>query len=184
MRDLLKPSRGAVIISGTILMAAAIFGTAQAATDTIYKYSTPKTGSFTIDNLAMSPTESPSPAYENKLHSGLVASGFACFSTGVNLPHGAILTKVVVYYRSASGHDVWGALYRQQLSNASKISLASATFAASNTPKAGALPLDTTPASNVVINNNQYSYSFGICLEAGGEFYATRITYTYEHAGD
>jgi hypothetical protein len=191
--NLLESSRSAAMISASILAAAAILGAAQAATDTIFRYSTPRTGYFGIHSMALSPQGDGSLDYRSPWETeGLTVRPMndGCFSAGVHLPHGATITQLRVFYKSDPLDDVGGPdgtvptaylLRREFSTNASQ--------------RVGfdALPDSATPTSYVVslndarttVNNTRYSYGFGICLENSGDtFHSARITYRYDNAGD
>jgi hypothetical protein len=67
------------VVAGSLLAVVSIAAIAQAATDTIYKYSTPKIGTFSISHLAMSP-DSDAADYTIELNGGYLQllSGTGC----------------------------------------------------------------------------------------------------------
>jgi hypothetical protein len=102
-----------------------------------------------------------------------------------NAPAGAKITKVQTYYKSGATGNVNVSLYRRQFSNAVSIPIASVFFSDdSGTLQAGNVPLDNTPPSNLVVNNNLFAYAFSMCEGLSEAFYGAKITYTYENAGD
>jgi hypothetical protein len=185
MLNLLESSRSAAMISASILVAAAILGAAQAATDTIYRYSTPKTGFLGIDNMALIPDSDNALAYQNNWDTGLRPrmGENGCFNAGVHLPHGAIIARLVVFYRSAADATVPRAyLLRKEFSTGTSQQVGFSALPDAATRTSYDVSLDDALAT---VNNSRYSYGFGICLENSGDtFYAARIVYTYEHAGD
>jgi len=186
MLNLLESSRSAAMISASILAAAAILGAAQAATDTIFRYSTPRMGVFGIDNMALSPDGNDSLNYRNDWDSGLTPltpGDDGCFSAGVHLPHGATITKLTVFYKSDPDFTVPTAYFlRKEFSSGDSQQVGFNALPDSAMRTSNIVPLN---AARTTVNNNRYSYGFGICLENNGDtFYAARIVYTYEHAGD
>ncbi|HET7679363.1 MAG TPA: hypothetical protein VFK79_04415 [Xanthobacteraceae bacterium] len=169
----------AVAASMGILAALSFSGVAQAITDTVFRYSSPRAGYYTIDQMAMSPDRSTA-TYVNSWGAGL--AGNACFNTGVNLPHGATITAVAFWYSSAGSGNPRGMVLRHRLSDSTQHLVAIQTFADdSNTRKGGAIPVT---AALALINNALYTYSFATCLNSGDNFFSARITYTYATAGD
>jgi len=185
MGKILESSRNAAMISASILTAAGILGAANAATDSIFKYTNPKTGYYGIDNTAMSPDGDNSLAYFNEFDVALAPrlGKSACFSTGINLPHGAIITQLKVFYQGGAGADKpFVTLQRKPYTTGINNSVAEQDLPQSATRTATNLLLD---ASFTTVNNAAFSYGFGICLRNENDiFYAARITYTYQHAGD
>jgi hypothetical protein len=176
-------SRSTAVVLISVLGNVAIAGSAQAATDTIFKYSTPKTGYLSIGNAAMAPSQSTS-AYVNYFYSsGLSATG--CFATPVHLPQGAVITAVAAFYKNgaASTQNSNFYVFRETLNNGSGVNVA--TIAAtdrSGTTQSILLPVN---AANATINNLTYAYVAATCLgQATNTFYGMRIRYTYTNAGD
>src|ERR1700754_3166977 len=75
---------------------------ALAATDTIFKYTEPKTGSFSINPMAMSPDSDDVDYFINYGGSTLKSSNVGCSSTGINLPHGSTITSVRAAFTRAA----------------------------------------------------------------------------------
>src|SRR5690348_16507875 len=78
-------------------------GAAHAVTDTIFKYTNPRTGFFTIDPMALS-ADTDGRTYTTDYQNGNI-SGAGCFNTGVNLPNGATVTALTVWIASGAGND-------------------------------------------------------------------------------
>jgi hypothetical protein len=103
-----------------------------------------------------------------------------CFLTGVNLPTGVTLTKVWVWHKSNVG-GMRVQFIGQALATGAQVVVASATIAnATGTRKAFNLPL----AAGQVIKNGTMAYGLSVCVSPGDFFYAARIDYTYNSAGD
>jgi hypothetical protein len=186
MSKLLKFPRSATVVAGSLLALVSIGGAAQAITDTIFKYSAPKTGYFTIDAMAMAPDgTSSADDFSITWATGLFTStNGPCFNSGINLPNGAHITAIVVFYKSAATSDLDVTVLRKKLSDGTANTLAGQAIPDDSDARAFAsIPLSSTPA-NLVIDNAHYSYGFGVCLGDGDTFYAARIRYTYSNAGD
>src|SRR4051794_25879480 len=83
---------------------AALIGTAQAITDTTFTYSTPRTGFLGINPTALASLDS-SNAYSNTVVQLTTTGSPSCFGTGINLPQGAKVVTIVVWYKSGAGTD-------------------------------------------------------------------------------
>jgi hypothetical protein len=184
MLGLPESTLNAAIISTSIVAAAAVLGAAQAATDTIFRYSSPKTGYYAVDNTDLSPDGSNSLAYLNEWDVAIQpdAGKSGCFNAGLHLPHGAVITQVRVFYRATASSGTSVATiqrkkYTREVNDEMRLE-----FPDSATRTAANMPLN---ASLTTINNLGFSYGLGVCLRNDTDaFYAARITYTYTHAGD
>lgn len=182
MRNLLTFPNSAAAVAGSFLAILTVVGATQAANDTIYKYSTPKTGFYTIDHTAMIPTSSSmnyTSSFADSLH--LTTDSSSCFGAAVNLPQGAKITAVSIAYRSGAGGNPSANLISRKFSDGTVTLLALKEITDnSNTRKV--INLFTTMAT---VNNAQFSYTFGICLSTTDNYFdVARITYTYQNAGD
>ena len=183
MKFLRATTAVAAIAAGT-LTAVATVETSWAATDTAFNYTKPKGGYYSIDPMSLAP-DRPSANYLNSWPDGLimVADGPQCFSTGVNLPQGAIITKVQVTYSSVAGPQPYLELRRKSLMSVDTANVATKIVSLTN---------DIRRRENMnvnsaiaVIDNAEFSYGFGICPQkAGSKFYGARIIYTYTNASD
>jgi hypothetical protein len=176
-------SRTAAIAGAFAILAALSFtGVAQAITDTVFRYTTPKTAYFPISGMAMN-ASSDNYDYTNGWFNGLSpVSGVPCFSTGVNLPHGSTITGLTIWYESGAVGGVSVSFYRFQLNDGSFDKIGERTFLndTNGLRQAGNVPVTTSFAT---VNNFQFSYGLGICLEAT-TFRDARVRYTYNTAGD
>src|ERR1700754_3860516 len=104
MNTHLRSRHAAVAAAGGILAALSIGGVALAITDTQFKYTSPKTGFYTVGSASFAPKDTTSAGnYFNSVTGGLgVLDQRRCFLTGVNLPHGAALTGLRVWYVSGA----------------------------------------------------------------------------------
>jgi hypothetical protein len=170
-----------ILIAAIALAAAA--GTALAATDTIYRYTTPRTGHLTIHPAAMAAGGS-NMQFGNIVDSvRLSANSGSCFNTGVNLPNGATITRATMYYSKFGASSIVFELVRLKLNDGQTAGVAIGVASANtNARKAIDLPVE---AGAAVINNAQYGYGLLVCLNSTDNiFYGAKIAYTYTNAGD
>jgi hypothetical protein len=160
---------------------------AQAATDTNYKYSTPRKGYFTIDAGGMTP-ESSSLIYS--VSSAPVALSLApaspigCFRASVNLPQGAQITAVNAFYSTAlTGNTPYFSLRRVDLNTGMPEIIAEKIVPLTTVGrKAYAAPVAVGLAA---VNEIKYSYEFMMCtMSSNHAFGGARIMYTVGNAGD
>ena len=172
-----------------ILAAVAIVGgfslssTAQAITSNTFTYSALKAGYYSIDPMALAPrTDQSANAYTITLAPVSLTSSGGCFNTGVNLPQGAKVTSVAVWYSSGAASDVDIRLFRNKLADGSSALLVDRLILDNaNTRK---VVVTAVNPSLAIIGNNAFSYGFIVCLSGGDAFYAARINYTFQNAGD
>ena len=114
---------------------------------------------------------------------GFVAGTSGCFVTGVNLPQGATMTGLTTFW-SSIGDNASFFIYKHALSNGA-VSVVSGGGVVDDTGARKSFKAIIQP-SHVLVNNNQYSYSFVACLYTSqdNKFYGGKITYTYNNAGD
>jgi hypothetical protein len=181
LKSICGARNAAAFAAASTLAAVLISGTALAITENVYNYSSPKTGFFGISNLAMAADNSEATNFSNNRNTFLNSRDFNCFNTGVNLPNGATIKNLVVYYSDAVVPlDV--TLLRQRLSDGAWEEIAIKAFIdATGTRRAQGVPINESLAQ---INNTQYVYGFTACLNGNAVFYAARIGYTYTNAGD
>jgi hypothetical protein len=135
--------------------------------------------------MAMAPDGADSLNYSIDWFGSLTpTSGEGCFNTAVNLPQGATITKVSVWYSSGATGDTFVDFRRLQVSNGQGSSVAFEFITDdSGIRKPAHVTFFGTPA-DLVVNNNQFAYALGVCLGAGDRFFGARVAYTYTHAGD
>jgi hypothetical protein len=175
--------RGAAIAAGGVLLAAALGGGAQAITDTVFRYSTTKTGYYTIGHFGMIPDSAADAAnYNNDLVGGITSLGAGhCFSSNVHLPQGATMKSVRLWYNEANQGTSFVVLYRQSLSTTPATApIVSRTLPASGSSQTTAFPIATWGH----VNNAGFAYGLAVCLGSGARLFSARIAYTYNTAGD
>jgi hypothetical protein len=176
----------ACLVVGSLLT-----GSAKAITDTIFQYSRPKLGHYTLDPAAFAPGTS---AYADIYHHGLMPAelhatngntGQTCFVTGANLPEAAAITDVAAWYQSDAIDFIQFYLIRNRLGGGAYNEV---VHLSSTDTSATRQPMNLTPNSGFdVVDNQRYSYSATVCFGAGttnNEFFGARITYTFTNAGD
>lgn len=185
MRKPVSSRRTLIVAAGSLAAIVSIAAVAQAATDTIYRYTTPKTGSFSISPLQLTPN-SNTVAYSVDFVDGGRIQGTGCFTTGVHLPQGATMTGLTTFWSSTlGGGGTVGPSYtliRSTLNNGVATVVASGT-APNNTGGRKHFNANINAGTGLV-NNNQNFYTFEICMGASDTFYGARISYTYTTAGD
>jgi hypothetical protein len=187
MKACLSARHVAAAAAGGIFAALSFSGIAQAITDTVFKYTVPKTGYYSIDRTAMYPGSTNSGAdYQVGTSTpglGLITGQNACFQTGVHLPHGATVTLVRIWHRfSGATGNPHIRLRSQMLADGIPIDIASREFT-SNVVTRTATNLVLTPG-HTKIDNFARAYGLIVCIYPDDIFFAARITYTYENAGD
>jgi hypothetical protein len=183
-----KPMKhnGIYFVAGGFLSALFLAGAAYAVTDTAFNYSTPKNGYFTIDRMAMAPTDDVAAAsFSIKTGSGegLADTGATrCFNSAVNLPHGATIVRLHVWFSSVAEADPEFSVLRQRLTDGLTHVVANIQTADDSGDRKVASA--NANASFAAVSNAQYSYGFRACIGQLDAFYAARILYTYTSAGD
>jgi hypothetical protein len=178
----------AVAISGTFLVGLALSGTAKAITDSVFKYSTAKTGYYSLDPNAFAPQSSTTTFFIGDVPDSLYDTSGAsrCFATGVNLPDGAKITALSAWYSSDTQGNVSAWLGRNKLGNGSFEYVAQLT--STNTSKTRRKMNAAIPGSAIAtVDNANYSYHTGVCFGSSGadsRFYGGRIAFSYTNAGD
>jgi hypothetical protein len=171
---------GATLAAGAVAMQ--IIGAAHAATDTIFKYTTPKTGALTLLAAAFTPAQHTS-SWSNIGSSLDGAGGSTCFFAAVNLPQGAKITNLAVWYAKNDSGGSYLFLTREQLSTGNTALIGSVLATDSGGARGGKQAAVTNTAVNTV-NNLAYGYYLEKCVSSTETFYGARITFTYQTAGD
>jgi hypothetical protein len=186
MKAYLISLRAVTGVAFVVVAALAFGGAAQAITDTVFRYSTPRSTNYSVDHFAMVPdrTAAANSNYNNSFGSGLTIATEkkTCFVTGINLPHGATVTAVKIDYvnGASSGGDLTVDLVAHKFGGVVE-TLGSKTFGVhADIRKFESLAI----APGTVINNGAKSYGLFVCLVNFQKFYGARITYTATNAGD
>jgi hypothetical protein len=166
--------------------AAALFlaGAAHAITDTVFQYSTPKTGYLSIPAAAFGVQTDSTPFFNEGGYARSNSPNYVVFVAPVNLPNGTSMERVTFFYGPKSGNTIFVNVLRQKWSDGSTESLAFKTFNnTSGLRTAANVPI--SDAAKAPINNGQYNYYITINISTTEDFiFGSRITYTYTNAGD
>lgn len=175
--------RGRKLVIWGLVFAAVVFsGKAGAITDTIFKYSTTKTGYFSISAVAFSPNISTNQYYfQNQVDLRPSTNDLMCFAAPIFLPHGARMTEVRFWHANYNGSQTFRIMRRgvgRWFDVISTGSFPQTTFT-SYFEYAKSIP-------SVVVNNRDYSYHLEYCVQNGLNAWIAkaRIKYTYNTAGD
>jgi hypothetical protein len=169
--------------AGALVTATLVGGAAHAVTDTIFKYTTPKTGYLSVDPVGLMPlTHDDADAYGiYYVYDGVTTTtrAYSCFGKSVELPQGAKVTALAGWYQRGMRLS----LYRHSPAQASSEVIADRVFKTTETTvRPGTVAID---AARATINNQRYTYALIMCLpETSNNFFGARVTYTYTTAGD
>jgi hypothetical protein len=140
-------------------------------------------GYLSIHPMSLAPassgTVSGSGYFQNGISLRLLGAG--CFSTGLNLPQGAIVRRVELYYRSSTDFDPSFYLYRTKPGIDTHDLLIGVTgMEDSGLPKSMVVPVARNLA---VVKNDIYLYGFAVCMGKQDVFDGARIIYTFDPLG-
>jgi len=105
-----------------------------------------------------------------------------CFNGAVNLPEGATIVRMHVWFSSVAESDPEFSVLRQRLGDGQTDVVANAQTSDDSGDRKVASA--NANAGFAAVNNAQYSYGFAACIGQLDAFYAARITYRYTSAGD
>ena len=166
-------------------LAGLLGGAAQAITENVFRYSSPKTGWYGMNPMAFSSDGTPGATeyfiqWPDFLRN--IGSGTHCFNTGVNLPHGARMTRFSAWYSTDAANSVRVSLFRAGFADDALSGLLSQL----NSTDTSATRVGMSLAPGIPeVQNSQFNYSVGVCMDRSSDrFYGARITYTYTTAGD
>jgi hypothetical protein len=187
MNRYLMSRRGAFAAIGGLLAALSVSGVALAVTDNAFRYSTPKKGHLTLMPAAFTPYNLTSNYSNNGTSLAPTTTNQTCWSAPVNLPHGATMTALAMWYNLRSGEFASIQLLRVNVSNSTLDLIVNESAAVTNGYQRANYPITNAPLQTV--DNRFYGYTVHLCLEDDGvgaapAFYSARLTYTYANAGD
>jgi hypothetical protein len=185
MRTYVTLRNVAIAVSGAVLVALALSGSAKAITDTVFKYSTPKTGFLAIPAAAFSPYTDTDEYYNNGDYLYPTTGGGACFKAPVNLPAGAKMTALAMWYLKGDTDTFTISFVREKLSDSTLINIVYEVPVSTGGVRKSA-NYDITDASLQTVDSQRYIYLIEVCLgnSTAPTLYAVRIAYTYTNAGD
>ena len=171
----------ALTFSAAALFALSYGGIAHAITDTLFRYSTPKAGYLSLGPMSFAPADSSTtPNYTSQSGDFLEADNTGCFVAPVNLPQGAALTNFTAWVSGPiAGVDV--KFIRHNLATGAKVVIAELTMSNADF---GRLMLNQSITPALTVNNQVFNYGVSVCVQAAARYYAGRVAYTYQDAGD
>jgi hypothetical protein len=175
------------LVVGVAAGAVVAGGAAFAITSNAFTYSSVKTGYVALSPLAFAPQNVGSTApndYSNDWTTGGLNSpdGSRCFNAGVNLPNGAKIKSLRVYYSTTNVADLHGTLFRRNPATGGGTQLAQVLGVDESGERATGA--DSVPTTKQAVRNDTFQYGVGVCATIDAIFYGARITYTYRNAGD
>jgi hypothetical protein len=186
MNTYLTLRRATLAIVGLLAVLSLSSG-AMAITDSVFRYSTLKTGYLVLLPAAFTAGD---PAKDYVSNGGAirpVTAGQHCWSAPVNLPQGAKMTALALQYQLEAGDTAFVQFIRQKLSDGGQTVLVSEALSLSAVYRSASFPI--TDASLQTVSNGAYGYYVFVCFTENGAgnasvFRGSRVTYTYTHAGD
>jgi hypothetical protein len=167
-----------------VAVASVACGGALATTSSNFTYTATQTAYLTIGPMSMTPGDSFSANEYTFSPTGIntTSTGGACFVAGVNLPQGAVLRNLTVFFNSDNKGDLQVNFFRRRLSDFSF----NALISKQPVENSGAYTVITYafPTGSNIINNAGYAYSLRVCFSVGTSYSGARIQYNYKTAGD
>lgn len=172
------------LVVSALLGAVVLPTVAFAAVD--FVYDEPQTGYYSIHPMSFAPDGADlSGGYFNSWRTGKLSPDSnqqQCLNTGVNLPDGAKIQEVQVWFSSNGAHDLYTTLTRTALATGQGRTIGGGSFTDSSGNRVTRTrAVDTALAQ---IDNAKYQYGFGVCIQSQTVFQGARIKYTYTRAGD
>ena len=172
---------------GGLVLVFTFAGAANAITDTNFRYSAPKTGYLTITAAAFTPGLLTSAYVNNGAVLSPSTTNQTCWYAPVNLPHGATMSRLHLWYASESPDLVIIQLIRRTFANGAEGQIVSESAPASG----GLYRVAGYPITGAMqtVDNARHGYYVRMCLQYDGtgetpKYHGARITYTYTSAGD
>ena len=145
-------------VVGTI----AVIGAAQAITDTAFNYSSPQVGYFSINPVALNSDSSLMDWEKDSTRLSREGGSAKCFGAGVNLPQGAEVTNVMVWYHSDEIADnPQFFLQRHRHSDGALQNIAVLIGTDHSSPRAS-VGVAVDPGDRATIDNARYRYAFRV----------------------
>jgi hypothetical protein len=182
-------TRNAALFAASAIVAALFLaGAARAVTDTIFQYSAPKTGYYSLSPGAFSPSSGGTSYGITGGPDTLtdIAGSRECFNSAVNLPQDAKMTAFASWYKSDIAKNITVLLFRSKPADGTSDIVAKLV----STDASGArkpINLVIPQSAIATVDNLNYVYSAFVCFHIGNannQYYGARISYTYTTAGD
>jgi len=173
----------AAFAAGAVATVLIIGNAAHAITDSIFKYSTPKVGYFSIHPMALSPDQDTRTYMVTFGDATLTGTG--CFKTGVNLPDGATISALRVWFESDASSDPIFYFIRHNLATGQEDAFVTSAVVHDDSAERVAHNFVIPNTSAAKVSSGQYAYGFAFCGQQNRDrFYGARVAYTYTTAGD
>jgi hypothetical protein len=180
MQPVVTARHVAIALAG-IVAGVMLTGAAHAIVETSFTYSTPQTGYLMVSAPAFTPqTDTVAYSNGNALH-GITNS---CFYAPVQLPQGAKMTQLAMWYLKNDTTATEIQLQRYSPATPADLTVvATLPFTNSNgvIKKSSANITDTSVQG---VNNLKFIYRIIACMSGHESLVTARITYTYTSAGD
>jgi hypothetical protein len=175
------------VVAAASLTIAFFSESAKAITDTVFRYSTPQTGHFMIPPAALNAT-TDFPPYRNEGFrlTNLGTSAQTCLQAPVNLPQGAVIKSIRIWYgRQTSNATFFADLKRVRLTATGPSTLPPIAGSGDDEPPINdGFSVIVYDAAAHTVDNRLNLYYLELCIASGAVFYSARIDYTYDTAGD
>ena len=188
MKKLINWRAAVVPASTAIFVALLASGTANAITDTVFRYSTPQTGYLALPANVFTPLDD-STVYSvtNRSQLRLDTDDFACFVTPVNLPQGADMTQLTVWYQNETATLTVSLLKNTNLDIPDGFKVVARRSLPRGDASARQEANRPIAGPNAIVDNKDNHYWLEYCAQnafTDGILQSVRITYTYKNAGD
>ena len=171
--------------AGCLVATLFVGGAAQAITDTVFKYSTPKNGYLQIPNGAFQVGKSSTPYVSGNLALRADANVETCFQAPVNLPAGAKMMALAIFYRKSNGTGFFVHMLRKKMSDISVAFVVPTQQLADTALAYKSANFQIADATLQTVDNQHYFYVVQVCMdEKTNLFHGVRIAYTYTNPGD
>jgi hypothetical protein len=170
-----------IALFGVALVGVALNGIAHAVVDTAFTYSKPKIGYLMVPAAAFTAT-SNTVVYASDTVS-LDTTGGGCFMAPADLPQGAKMTMLSMWYQKNDTDAAPLTFERVDPSNFGAFAIAE--LLAANTANAiKSRAINITDPSLQIVDNSKFAYVLRLCVSDTEAVSSVRIKYTYTSAGD
>ena len=158
---------------------------AYALTDTNFTYSAFQAGYVEISPIMLTAqTGADTDAVHARDNQLGLTSASGCYVAQVQIPNGAWLASIDVYYATIhTGSSFYAELTRHQFSNVGLDRIVS-QYIKDTTNTRKKITYTISNANHRLVRTDLYAYGFGICLHGGDRFYGARLNYHFNSAGE
>jgi hypothetical protein len=183
MRNLITTRNVTAALAAMLLAGLALGDAAHAIVETTFRYSTPQTGYFMIPSAAFAPADDSGATFGNDGATMTSPVSTRCFVAPVNLPNGAKMAQIAMWYSNSGSPSLALKLVRESVLDLSQDQIVVMSIVnSSGAPHTTAANITDTSLQSV--NNAHYVYFVYQCVKPQETFVAARIKYTYTTAGD